>query len=91
MAVAVMFTPKSLNRDQYQQILAKLEAAGALDQPARSFHACFGTGDKLRIFDIWESEDALQSSMGTTLLPILAEIGVESGPPEIFPVERILF
>jgi len=91
MAVAVMFTPKSLNREQYRRILAKLEEAGAMDQPARSFHACFGTGDSLRIFDIWESEEALRASMGTTLLPILAEVGVESGPPEIFPVERILF
>jgi hypothetical protein len=91
MPIAVMFMPKSMNRDQYHQVLAKLEAAGAMDQPARSFHACFGTGDNLRIFDIWESEEELQSSMGSTLLPILAEIGVESGPPEIFRVERILF
>jgi quinol monooxygenase YgiN len=91
MAVAVMFTPKSMNRDQYQQIFDRLAAKGAVDQPARSFHACFGTGDSLRIFDIWESEEALQASMASMLLPILAEVGVESGPPEIYPVERILF
>ncbi len=91
MPIAVIFTPKSMNRDQYQQILSRLEAAGALDQPGRSFHACFGVGDSLRIFDVWESEEALRASMGATLLPILAELGVESGPPEIFPVERILF
>jgi hypothetical protein len=91
MPIAVIFTPKSLNRDQYQQILDRLEKVGALDQPARKFHACIGDGDNLRIFDVWESEEALQASMGTTLLPILQEVGVESGPPEIFPVERILF
>lgn len=91
MPIAVMFTPRSLNRDQYQQILERLEKAGALDQPARKFHACIGTGDNLRIFDVWESEEALQGSMGQTLLPILAELGIETGPPEIFPVERILF
>lgn len=91
MAVAAIFTPKSLNRDQYQQILARLEQAGALDQPARMFHACIGAGDNLRIFDVWESEEALQASTGTALLPILQELGIETGPPEVFPVERMLF
>lgn len=90
MAIAFIFKPKSMNRDQYHRILAKLDEVGIRDQPGRSFHVCFGTGDQLRIIDIWDSEEALTSTFAEAIVPILQEVGVEALPPEILPIERII-
>lgn len=90
MAIVFVFEPKSMNRDQYHRLLAKLDAAGIREQPGRSFHVCFGSGDKLRVLDVWDSEEALMASFGEGILPVLQEVGIEALPPEILPVEHIL-
>jgi hypothetical protein len=89
-AIVFIFEPKSMNRGQYHRLLAKLEEAGIRDQPGRSVHVCFGSGDKLRIFDVWDSTEALTASFADGVLPILQEVGIEALPPQIFPVERII-
>lgn len=90
MAIVFIFEPKSMNRAQYHRLLAKLDEAGIRDQPGRSFHVCFGSGDKLRILDVWDSEEALMASFGDGIVPILQQVGIEALPPEILPVEHIL-
>ncbi len=90
MAIVFLFEPKSMNKVQYHRLLAKLDEAGIRDQPGRSFHICFGAGDKLRILDVWDSEEALMASFGEGIVPILQEVGVEAMPPDILPVVRII-
>jgi len=89
-AIVFLFEPKSMNKVQYHRLLAKLDEAGIRDQPGRSFHICFGVGDKLRILDVWDSEEALMASFGEGIVPILQEVGVEAMPPDILPVVRII-
>jgi hypothetical protein len=90
MAVAFLFTPRSMTKDQYYRILAKLDEAGVREQPGRSLHVCFGSGDQMRILDVWDSEPALMASFGEAIVPILQEVGIDAGPPEILPVEHII-
>lgn len=41
------------------------------------------------MFDVWESMEAFER-FGSTLKPILQEIGVDPGPPEITPMHNFL-
>jgi hypothetical protein len=89
MAITAAFTPQSMNASQYDEIIRRLEAAGAGSPPGRLHHVCFGTGSNLRVLDIWESEETLRA-FGETLMPILQEIGVDPGQPEINAVHNTI-
>jgi hypothetical protein len=89
MAITAAFTPQSMNASQYDEIIRRLAAAGAGSPPGRLHHVCFGTGSNLHVLDIWESEDTLRA-FGETLMPILQEIGVDPGQPEINAVHNTI-
>ena len=88
MALTMIFTPPSMNASQYDEIIKRLESAGAGTPPGRLYHVCFGTGSNLRVIDVWESQDAF-NAFGQTLLPILAQMGVDPGQPEVAEVHNI--
>ena len=87
MAITTLFTPHSMNATQYDEIVRQLDSIGATTPPGRLYHLCFGTGDKLRVLDVWESQEAFQA-FGPTLMPILQRIGVDPGQPEISPLHH---
>jgi hypothetical protein len=89
MAFAIAFKPETMDGTQYDECIRRLEAAGAGAPAGRLYHACHGSGSQLRVFDIWESMEAFER-FGSTLKPILQEIGVDPGPPEITPVHKVL-
>ena len=74
----------------YDQILKQLEDAGAGTPAGRTYHACFGDpGDKISVFDVWESQETFDA-FGETLLPILAAAGVEGVEPDIVPIRNTI-
>ena len=89
MAISVYINPASVTAAQYDEILRRLDAAGAGKPSGRLYHACFGTGDKLQAFDIWESQQAFDK-FGETLMPIAQEIGVDLGQPMVEPVHNLI-
>ena len=89
MAVAVLFTPDSMTVQRYDEAIKRLEAAGAGQPAGRVFHVCFGQANKLRVFDLWESEGAFET-FGQTLVPILDELGLNTSQPEVVEVHNIL-
>jgi len=40
---------------QYDECIRRLQIAEAGSPAGRSFHACYGSGDQLRVFDVWDS------------------------------------
>jgi hypothetical protein len=90
MAIAMYFNPPSFNAAQYDEVDTALEKAGARTPAARTVHACFGEGDNLQIFDVWESQEDFDK-FGETLMPILAEKGIDPGSPMVVPVHNIIF
>jgi len=90
MAIAMYFNPPSFNAAQYDEVDAALEKVGARTPAARTVHVCFGEGDNLRIFDVWESQEEFDK-FGETLMPILAEKGIDPGEPSVAPVHNIIF
>jgi hypothetical protein len=41
------------------------------------------------VFDVWESEELFQA-FGGVLMPILEELGVDAGEPQIAPVHNVV-
>ena len=86
MARALLFAPRSMTAEQNDESIRRLESAGAGAPPGRRYHVCFGTGTNLRILDIWDSQEAFDQ----TLMPILQQVGLDPGQPEIAEVHNII-
>lgn len=89
MAIGIYFNPASMSAAQYDEVIRRLDAAGAGRPSGRLHHACFGSGDKLQVFDIWDSQQDFDN-FGQTLIPILNEIGVDAGQPTVEPVHNLI-
>lgn len=89
MAIAVKFTPKSMNAAKYDECIRRLGEAGAGAPKGRFYHACYGNEDELVVFDVWETSSSFEE-FGQTLMPILQELGIDPGQPEISEVHNTI-
>ena len=92
MAITGQFIPRAMTPAQYDEIIRRLEAAGAGAPPGRLYHVCYQSlgGQSLRVLDVWDSPASFEA-FGQILLPILHDVGVElGGPPEVAPVHNII-
>ena len=88
MAIAVYFHPKDLTMAKFEEAHARLLAAGAADPPGRIHHSCFGEDGSLMVYDVWDSPESFEA-FGPTLMPILAEVGIDAGEPAVMPIQRL--
>jgi hypothetical protein len=89
MTISAHFSPVSMTREQYDEVHHRLDAQG-LGRPAgRLFHVCFGSGDRLQVLDLWESAEQF-AAFGQALMPVLAQLGVDPGVPDVQPVNRVI-
>jgi hypothetical protein len=88
MAIAVYFHPKELSLARFAGAHRRLAAAGAAEPDGRIHHSCFGENGDLMVYDIWESPEKFEA-FGATLMPALAEIGVDPGEPSIMALHRL--
>ncbi len=89
MAIVIRFTSQGMNAAKYDEIIRRLEAAGAGAPAGRLYHVCFGDKENLRVSDIWDSMENFEE-FGKTLIPILQDVGVDAGQPEILEVHNII-
>ena len=89
MSVLIRFTPASLTAAQYDESIGKLEAAGDFPPDGLDYHVCFGTDGNLRVSEIWDSQEKLEA-FGERLMPVLAEVGIEAGEPELLEIHNIV-
>ncbi len=82
MAVAILFTPKAMTASKYDEVIKRLEKAGAAAPRGRTYHVCFGNSNQLHVLDVWDSVETFQK-FGETLMPILQQVGVDPGQPAI--------
>ena len=89
MAFVLRATTSGLTAAKYDELVKKLDAAGAGSPAGRLYHVCFGETDNLRVSDIWETREAFEK-FGETLKPVMQEMGF--APPEIefFEVHNII-
>jgi hypothetical protein len=89
MALGFYFAPQSFSAEQYDEVIRRLEAAGAGAPPGRSYHCAFSAGGGLHVFDVWDSQEAFDE-FGETLIPIMAELGTDPGEPQVSEVHNII-
>ena len=89
MSVLIRFAPASLTAAQYDESVRRLEATGDFPPDGMEYHVCFGTEGNLRVSEIWDSREQLDA-FGERLMPVLAEIGIEPGEPELLEVHNIV-
>src|SRR5882724_11302161 len=90
MALVFSFSPTpAMTAGTYDQAIRRLEQAGAANPPGRLYHVCYGDPANVRVLDIWESREDFDR-FGRTLGPILQELGVGPGEPEITEVHNVV-
>ena len=89
MSILIRFAPASLTAEQYDESVRRLEGAGAWPPDGLDYHVCFGTEGNLHVSEIWDSRGQLEA-FGERLMPVLAEIGIEAGEPELMEIHNIV-
>jgi hypothetical protein len=90
MSVLARFTPRSLTFQKYEEVNRRLEESGDWPDPdGLEIHVLFGPDDNLRVSEIWDSQEQLEA-FGERLMPVLADVGIEPGEPELVEVHNIV-
>lgn len=89
MAIGLYFHPGNMTAARYDDIIKRLEAAGAGSPKGRVHHSAFGPADNLMVYDVWTSQEEFDA-FGETLMPIMQELGVDPGQPDVMPVHNLI-
>jgi hypothetical protein len=89
MSVLARFTPESLTADQYDAVVARLVADGIQPADGLEFEICFGSDDHMKVSTVWDTQEQLDAFAGR-LMPILDEMGINPGTPEMVEVHNII-
>ncbi|HVB93522.1 MAG TPA: hypothetical protein VND67_04325 [Acidimicrobiales bacterium] len=89
MALGIYFAHVGFTADKYGSAIKQLEAAGAGAPKGRTLHVALETDGAIQVFDIWESQ-AEFDAFGATLMPILAELGIDPGEPMVANVHNVI-
>jgi hypothetical protein len=93
--IAVEFHISGMTQELYDKVIVDFEAKdkemaaeGQAATEGRVCHVAMPEEGGWFVFDVWESAEAF-GRMGETLMPILAQHGVEMPEPNIYPVHNI--
>ncbi len=90
MSIVVRFAPSGATREQYDQVLRRLEESGNWPPDGLDYHVAFGSRDELRVSEIWDSQEQFEA-FGQRLMPLLADAGIQlAGEPDVFEVYNTL-
>lgn len=88
MSIVVRFSPSNLTVEKYNDSVRRLEESGDFPPDGMDYHVCFGTGGNLKVSEIWDSEEQWRA-FGERLMPILKDVGIEPGQPDVFPIHNV--
>lgn len=91
MSMLARFAPASRpTTDQYDETIRRLEQAGDFPPDGLEYHVAFLSADgNLRVSEIWESQQQFEA-FGQRLMPLLSEVGIDPGQPEILQIHNII-
>jgi hypothetical protein len=89
MSVLIRFAPSAMKAAQYDETVRRLESSGDFPPDGMDYHVCFGSEGALRVSEIWDSKEQLDA-FGERLMPVLAEVGIEPGTPELLDIHNIV-
>ena len=89
MSFVLNFKPAGFTVAKYNETIKQLNAAGAGSPKGRSYHVCYGEANGVTITDVWNNMEDFQA-FGSTLVPIMQSLGVDTGKPDIQEVHSII-
>ena len=89
MSIVVRFTPTSLTAEKYDESVRRLTESGDFPPDGMDYHICFGTDGNLRVSEVYDSREQFEA-FGEVLMPVLADIGIEPGEPDVVDVHNIV-
>ena len=89
MSLVIRFSPPSLTAAQYDEAVRRLTEAGVFPADGLDYELCFGSAGNLKVSQVWDSREQLDA-FGERLRPILAELGINPGEPEVLEVHNII-
>ena len=89
MSVLIRFSPPSLTSETYDAVVARLYEEGIHPAPGLELEVCFGSGDQMKVSLLFDSQEELDA-FGARLAPILEEMKVDPGEPEVLEVHKII-
>lgn len=90
MSILVRFAPtSSTTTDMYDDTIARLQAQGDFPPDGLDLHVAFTADGSLRVSEVWDSREQFEA-FGPRLMPILAEVGIDPGQPELFEVHNVI-
>jgi hypothetical protein len=78
-----------MTAEQYDAILARLTEEGIQPAPGLELEVCYGAGDQMKVSLLFDSQEELDA-FGERLAPILEEMKLDPGAPEVFEVHNII-
>jgi hypothetical protein len=88
-SVLIRFAPPSLTAEQYDSVVARLYEEGVFPAEGLDYEICFGADGNLKVSQVWDTKEHMDA-FGQRLMPILQEVGIDPGPPEIVDVHNII-
>jgi hypothetical protein len=90
MSVLVRFAPPgATTTEQYDETIRRLEQAGDFPPEGLEYHVCFLSDGDVQVSETWESREQFDA-FGQRLMPVLAEVGIDPGEPEILEIHNII-
>jgi hypothetical protein len=89
MSVLIRFAPASLTVEQYEETVRRIQENGEWPPDGMELHVCFGSDGNLRVSEVWDSQEQLDA-FGERLMPVLSEVGIEPGQPEVLDVHNVV-
>jgi hypothetical protein len=88
-SLLIRFAPPSLTAQQYDDVVRRLNEDGVSPADGLDYEICFGSEGNLKVSLVWDSQEQMEA-FAQRLMPILAEMGIDPGQPEIFQVHNII-
>lgn len=89
MSLLIRFNPPSLTADQYDNAVRRMTEEGVHPADGLDYEICFGEPGNLKVSQVWDSQKQLDA-FAERLMPVLAELGIDPGEPEVLEVHHII-
>ncbi len=90
MSILVRFAPASATTtEQYDETIRRLSEGGDFPPEGMEYHVCFLADGNVRVSEIWDSREQLDA-FGERLMPLLEEVGIDPGEPEIHEIHNTI-
>jgi hypothetical protein len=90
MSVLIRFAPTAVTTtEQYDETIRRLQEAGDFPPEGMEYHVCFVSDGNVRVSEIWDSREQIDT-FAERLMPLLAEVGIDPGEPEVLEIHNII-